>query len=483
MERFIRGLGPKLDARRPHWFDSSCFPRRWMVLSNIMLPMTVVFFLQTHNNIGFVTAWTPLSQFANSSTAIPHPKKPPDPDFQRELPTWVKLQKENYSSDFHDMMAQKYHSKWAIEDSISVEQTGGFALQGEQPDGFVLQGEQTALFSEKQITTTSNSSSQSNVPTYTRPQKKIRTGNSYFPILREFIDDRFIIAMKSTTYKEEDLFPIIFDTGCSTSMTFCKDDFLQPPMIGNFGSVQTADGKLKVSGLGMVSWEVVCTDGTSRTLELPAHYVEGGHKIRLFSPQDYARYHEMPQHQDAFGGNSTGCWLKFPESDSVLFAHMDGGSNVPMILATNGERPNCKVEGCGCTNGNHLAQSVLSETNTNLTKSQKELLLDHFRLGHFNMQTLQRLYRTDKDSDQKPCLVSRSQQLNVDIPLCQACQISKAKRRPTSAKQTRDLPERMSTLSTNHLEPGDSCSVDQYESSARGRLLNTQYSRKGEGFF
>ena len=138
MERFIRGLGPKLDARRPHWFDSSCFPRRWMVLSNIMLPMTVVFFLQTHNNIGFVTAWTPLSQFANSSTAIPHPKKPPDPDFQRELPTWVKLQKENYSSDFHNMMAPKHHSKWAIDDSIPAEKPSDFALQGEQPDGFVL---------------------------------------------------------------------------------------------------------------------------------------------------------------------------------------------------------------------------------------------------------------------------------------------------------------------------------------------------------
>jgi hypothetical protein len=36
---------------------------------------------------------------------------------------------------------------------------------------------------------------------------------------------------------------------------------------------------------------------------------------------------------------------------------------------------------------------VLSNENQNLTKAQKELLLDHQRLGHINMQTIQRLYQ------------------------------------------------------------------------------------------
>jgi hypothetical protein len=36
---------------------------------------------------------------------------------------------------------------------------------------------------------------------------------------------------------------------------------------------------------------------------------------------------------------------------------------------------------------------VLSNENQNLTKAQKELLLDHHRLGHINMQTIQQLYQ------------------------------------------------------------------------------------------
>ena len=112
----------------------------------------------------------------------------------------------------------------------------------------------------------------------------------------------------------------------------------------------------------------------------------------------------------------------------------------------------------------------------NLTKTQKELLLDHHRLGHYNMQGLQHLYRADKlDSSSKPSMISRASGITTcDIPLCFACQISKAKRRPSATKITKDLPSRQDVLSYDQLEPGDRCSMDQYESSVRGRLPHTQ---------
>lgn len=58
--------------------------------------------------------------------------------------------------------------------------------------------------------------------------------------------------------------------------------------------------------------------------------------------------------------------------------------------------------------------------------------------------------------------------------MCIACNLSKAKRRPTGAKHTTDDPSRADILSANNLLPGQCLSVDQYESSVRGRLPSTR---------
>ena len=73
-------------------------------------------------------------------------------------------------------------------------------------------------------------------------------------------------------------------------------------------------------------------------------------------------------------------------------------------------------------------------------------------------------------------MISRAAGISsCDIPLCHACQIAKPKRRSSGAKTTKDLPERQDVLSVDQLEPGDRCSsIDQYESSVRGRLPSTQ---------
>ena len=55
--------------------------------------------------------------------------------------------------------------------------------------------------------------------------------------------------------KEEDIekiFQILFDTGCSVSCTGFKADFHGQLAIGDFGHVNTADGKAKIEGFGIV---------------------------------------------------------------------------------------------------------------------------------------------------------------------------------------------------------------------------------------
>lgn len=72
--------------------------------------------------------------------------------------------------------------------------------------------------------------------------------------------------------------------------------------------------------------------------------------------------------------------------------------------------------------------NVLDDGNLNLTNAQKELLLWHSRLGHFNLRWIQRLMRVkDTDKQQEPILPIRIQgTINCELPMCAACQYAKA---------------------------------------------------------
>jgi hypothetical protein len=119
-----------------------------------------------------------------------------------------------------------------------------------------------------------------------------------------------------------------------------------------------------------------------------------------------------------------------------------------------------------------------------MTAAQKTLLLDHQHLGHMDFGHLQSLYRP-KDvvcefdgcstSSSDSCLISSHAAISTCAhPQCLACNTAKAKRRPTGAKHTTDIGDRQDVLSIDQLFPGQRVSVDQYESSVRGRLPSTR---------
>ena len=133
---------------------------------------------------------------------------------------------------------------------------------------------------------------------------------------------------------------------------------------------------------------------------------------------------------------------------------------------------------CHC----HVA-SLFDPRNFNLTTAQKNLKLDHDRLGHLSMQAIQRLYqpaeadKSDFDGvsvSSKPCIVAKdSAQLRCKPPVCEACQVAKARRRPTGATKVAPVPDVVDGIRAEDMNPGDCVSVDQYESAVRGRRLET----------
>jgi hypothetical protein len=79
----------------------------------------------------------------------------------------------------------------------------------------------------------------------------------------------------------------------------------------------------------------------------------------------------------------------------------------------------------------------------------------------------------------EPCLVAKdAAQVSCAHPMCEACQLAKARRRRTGAKHTKDVPEVADILRSGDLSPGDCVSMDQYESSVRGRLPHTRGMEK-----
>ena len=89
------------------------------------------------------------------------------------------------------------------------------------------------------------------------------------------------------------IFDVLIDTGCSVACTGFKEDFDGVLIPGEFGQIKTANGKATIQGFGLVKWHTVTEQGESILIWVPCYYAPDI-TLRLFSPQDYARYHKMP---------------------------------------------------------------------------------------------------------------------------------------------------------------------------------------------
>jgi hypothetical protein len=83
-----------------------------------------------------------------------------------------------------------------------------------------------------------------------------------------------------------DSLPIVFDTGFSMSVTPLRQAFIGDLEPSPTESLQGLKGKVKVVGVGRVSWTVFDLHGITRTIKTRAYFIPDAN-IRLFSPQSY----------------------------------------------------------------------------------------------------------------------------------------------------------------------------------------------------
>jgi hypothetical protein len=107
--------------------------------------------------------------------------------------------------------------------------------------------------------------------------------------------------------------------------------------------------------------------------------------------------------------------------------------------------------------------------NKNLSSAQKELLLWHWKLG-ISMQRVQELMRVVQMEEPNGAVSTMDRVIvpkikaaaNCPIPICQSCQLSRARLRKPKITKSKAITEVEGAISKEKYEVGDFVSTDQY---------------------
>ena len=208
--------------------------------------------------------------------------------------------------------------------------------------------------------------------------------------------------------KKDDNFKLIFDYGCSKTVSPCKIDFIAGSLMDLVTplSMEGIAGKLIVKQKGTIQYEVINNAGELSVLDTKGYYLPGL-QLRLFRPQAYLNEHQ--------GGQYTLDWdksylqLKIGEKITISYH-----SRTYLLILQ------------GFTNAMKTAKSLalkgLTDSgNDNLTLLQNILLLWHTKWIHLGFQCTQCLGRWGFVVP----LVVKMGFTKVIPPRCGSCQLGK----------------------------------------------------------
>ena len=251
------------------------------------------------------------------------------------------------------------------------------------------------------------------------------------------------------------------------NLTPFREDFVGPIEPMSF-VVNGLSGTTKVEGAGTVEWKIVDYFGSVQTVRTKAYLIRSI-KIRLYSPQ----FHFRDEQSGSLHVDHRCARLFLPHSNHEVEFPFSPNNLLLMLMDRDGiDRPVggfARADHVLFSSPQHMLLSLADERNQNLDGPQRELLLWHQKLGHANFDWLQALARHGRDNpNARRVLQSKYATIgNCHAPLCAACQLGKAKRRPTESKHVLDLKQMV--LKEERTSPGDQLFIDQYQSSVPSR--------------
>ena len=251
----------------------------------------------------------------------------------------------------------------------------------------------------------------------------------------------------------------VADTGASSFASFSLDDMV-PGSYQAYSTPKTMTGiasGLDILGEGISNYEVVGQNGRIHKIRRKQYYIPQL-PVRLIPPQCI-----FPTDADGY----------FRINGESAALHFSDGGHVPVEIVPSINLPILRLyhnaQACADATASSLYSCVTEETNQNLSRTQKFLLLMTFRLGHVAMPFVQWLGRHGVLGESGKALGGVT-----DIPLCATCQYAKQRRRANPAIRSVPRPSVAGNLSKGNLQPGDVIAMDQFEVVTRGRLFHTR---------
>ena len=287
------------------------------------------------------------------------------------------------------------------------------------------------------------------------------------------------LSRRMTVYlsdQGDDLLPIVIDSGASISLTANYNDFVGPIRPTTITELQGLSHTTKVHGVGQVKWTVRDVFGATPTIKTQAYYVPEA-TVRLFSLQTYFR--EQQKGHLRLDHSSTTLQL---HNGSLLHFPYNANNNLPLMLPAEPHHVGLTFDDATALGDGHSVHnymSVADETNQNLTRAQKELLLWHWKLRHANLQWIQTLCREPTNNSHHFVLETHhSKTSSCVLPKYAACMLGKQTRRWPGTNTGALVKWKEMMLRHEHLQPGNCVSLDQYESSIPGCLPHTYGKEK-----
>lgn len=275
--------------------------------------------------------------------------------------------------------------------------------------------------------------------------------------------------------------PVVLDTGASIAVSPCRNDFVSPIEKLDL-ELNGLDHSIKVVGTGWVEWHIRDYFGRVGLIRTKAYYVPSSH-VRLFSPQSYFKEHKgNPSSKGKCEFDHSMLHLTTVKGQEMSFP-FDSNNHLPyMLVDNNALTGSCSSQFQANLMSDHpsldTAQNILLGNNYNLSKSQKELLLWHQRLGHAGQGWIQDLMRKQKkevgETAESPLIPNHDPAATgCKHARCAACLLARQHRKSAGSSFTTNKPEKNMAIRANDLVPGQRVSTDQYVCAKPGRLPHT----------
>ncbi|KAL7487907.1 hypothetical protein ACHAW6_013533, partial [Cyclotella cf. meneghiniana] len=281
-----------------------------------------------------------------------------------------------------------------------------------------------------------------------------------------------------------DTFPLIVDSGASCCISPCRGDFGSDYAPSDI-QITDLSSTNKVCGKGLITWQVLDSNGKEVEIKLPGYHVPSA-SVRLLSPQCLLA-------ADSIGGGhgtQDASRYRFRLNNGIILDVPYGRANLPVLpLSTGSDRELGFWARCfafTATDTTVWLSNLLAANNMNLSPAQKELLLWHYRLSHAGLSTIHNLLRAKRTppvrsqselvplchGDLLPCKYKPPSSVSDGL-LCATCEIAKAKRRrPQLRSSSGPVSAVTSSLKAGHTSPGDCFSCDHYISPIPGRVVS-----------